>query len=270
MKTLFTFHGNSKIISIEKATFTFKLGNYQITIKRSRGIDTNIQIDILANGEFNEVPIEVEEALIYLREFLEFIHGDFKIFRGLDLFTRIPENNEEKARLGNAPHGCVMRVEEIPNPVNINEELLSKIDRFYPTLRLISQFNAGEASSSPIAKYLNYFKIIEDSYYKGRGKLKECLKGQDDLIKIIEGIEITRKDPEDPTKKKKYKLTNPSIIIDDMVNLRDNCAHLRTKNNFGYAESDIRNLSKLSEYSKLVRCITRSIINKLFDNLNKS
>lgn len=269
MKTLFVFHGYSKTIFIESETL-FKLGNYKVTIKRSSGKDTNIQIDILAEGEFNEVPIEVEEALIFLKEFLNFVHGDFKISRGLDIFTKIPDNDEEKARLGDTPHGCVMRVEEMPNPVNINVELLNKIDKFYPTLRLISQFNAGNASSSPIAKYLNYFKIIEDSYYKGKGKLKECLKAQQELIKIIEGIEITRKDPKDPTKKKKYKFTNSSQIIEDMVDLRDNCAHLRTKNNFGYAESDIRSLSKLSEYSNIVRCITLSIISELFDNLNKS
>ena len=177
MKTLFTFHCKSETVFIENDT-SFNLGNLKVDIKRSDKRDLNIHLNVLTPGDFKEIPLEIEEALVFIREFLEFTHGDFKIIRGLDLYTRIPENDEQKAILENTPHGCVMRVVEVSQPVNLKVDLLNKADKFYPALKLISHFNAGERSESIITKYLNYFKIIEDRFYSGRGKLKDVLKSQ--------------------------------------------------------------------------------------------
>lgn len=269
MKTLFSFKCQSEELNIDNV-LSFKLGAFDIEISPPDPKSYLIDLTILSSGEFHEIPLEIEEALIFIENFIKYTHCDFKISRGRGEMTLVPENDVEKAKVGDGLHSFRMWVQEQPRGVFMKKEVVQNMGKFYPARRLMSQFNVAEDSKSEINKYLSFFKIIEDSFYSGRGKLKTVLKSQNKLTEILKNIVITKKDPASSGEEKKYKLSDIPKTIDEMASLRDECAHLRSKNNFGFSETDLKALAKLSQYVELTKYVAMTIIDDLMTKLNST
>ena len=190
MKTLFEFKWRSDALLLGE-NFQFKIGLNDVEIKVNGPQSIEGDLTILSPGEFTRIPLEIEETLVYIEDFMEYIHGHFKLSKGMEVMTNIPENDEEKERLGDTPHSAVMHFQESPNRIGIEKELVRNIESFLPALKYISLFNSAENSNSQIHKFLNYFKIIEDSFYSGRQKLKDTLKTHPTLIQYLNDITLS-------------------------------------------------------------------------------
>lgn len=160
----------------------------------------------------------------YMTHQISFRSGRFRINYGFVTCKRIAETEEEENDVGDKVYSVELQLEEvIPTPAfdseKFQENALTPID-----MRLLSQFNDAAADENPIKQFLGFFRILE-SLFSGTNKetLKDAFKKSEKLRRNFEHL-FSEGEFED--------------FVDEVVDIRHRCAHLKLEKSFGYAPID--------------------------------
>ncbi|OWV29964.1 methylamine utilization protein MauJ [Halomonas campaniensis] len=160
----------------------------------------------------------------YMTQQISFQSGRFKINYGLVTCKRIAETEEEEKEFGDKLYSVELHLEEvIPTPAfdseQFQENALKPID-----MRLLAQFNDAAADESPIKRFLGFFRILE-SLFSGSKKepLKAAFKKSEKLRRNFEKL---------------FPDGKFEAFVDEVVDVRHRCAHLKLDKSFGYAPID--------------------------------
>jgi hypothetical protein len=159
----------------------------------------------------------------------------------------IGETPEEIAELGENRFSWTMSVVEVPDKTSFSEFSLQKLTNN----KYIKQFNEANNANNPIDRFIGLFKILEDLYgltplkpafikpTKKKGKkqdLKPSLKSSDELNQIaLQNIKIENNGKIRPINQAEFEK-----LVDDLVDTRHECAHLRSSTGFGITYGDAR------------------------------
>tara|TARA_R110002124_G_scaffold249654_2_gene414757 strand:+ start:2161 stop:2970 length:810 start_codon:yes stop_codon:yes gene_type:complete len=160
----------------------------------------------------------------YMAQQISFQSGRFRIDYSFVTCKRITETEEEEKEFGDKLYSVELHLEEvIPTPAfdseRFQESALKPID-----MRLLAQFNDAAADSSPIKKFLGFFRILESLFSGSKKKpLKTAFKESDRLRRNFEKLLPDGKF---------------ETFVDEVVDVRHRCAHLKLDKSFGYAPID--------------------------------
>lgn len=174
-------------------------------------------------------PEECEEFAYWIaRVMLEriFFHSgvELRLHHGVVCSKRIAETPEEEEEIGDQPHFVTLRLREIiPTP---SLDLSGKIFGGPIHSGLMAQYNETRRDISPTRKFLGFFRIIENCSYRGRksGPLKATLRSHEGLRRYFSHTSHGDQTFDD--------------FVDEIVDIRHRCAHLKLDNNFGYLSTD--------------------------------
>ncbi|MBA3239915.1 MAG: hypothetical protein H0T60_01650 [Acidobacteria bacterium] len=191
---------------------------------------------------------------------ITFSQGEMKINYGLILGEHLPDTPEEAEQLGDRSFfGQANLIEVRPAPT-FDGSFLHNVS----SSPLIPQFNAADSAANPIDRFLGMFKILEDLYgppskkvQKGkRVFLADSLKASSELLQLTQQhLHITENGTD-------RQLTKDDFfrLIDKLVKMRHECAHLRTSENFGITHGDPRVLTEVEPLTNLLRGLTLEIV----------
>ena len=142
----------------------------------------------------------------------------------------IPETPQEKEEIGENRFSWTMQMVNVPEKVPFDSTSVQKIT----SNLLIGQFNQANDAKNPIDRFIGLFKILEDLY--GGHPLKTSFKNSVVLSRLaLQHIEKGRQET-------KRRISKPEFekLVDDLVDTRHQCAHLRSSVDFGIAYGDSR------------------------------
>ena len=179
---------------------------------------------------------------------ISFSQGKFKVFWSFLINELLPETPEEIEEAGDSPFCISMRIQEVEDEKDFDSSLTKLVSD-----PLIIQFNTADNAEHPIDRFIGFFKILEDLYgitplkpnfikptKKGKKNnkqdLKPSLKSSDELIQIaLDNIEIDENGVLRPILQAEIE-----NLIDKLVDMRHQCAHLKSSKNFGITYGDFR------------------------------
>lgn len=267
MRYEWQYNFTSKSLHFDKAL------KYGITLKKAATGENGEAIEGIIeirpkSGEQNKtansgtigvsIPFEVEEGtpiahrIVYdFAQRMAFEFGDFQISWALLVCERIPETENEKEEVGELTHHILeIRLVTVPEKQSFDPSSVDgiKLQSYNPVLMRL--FNDAEQKTDLVDRYLTRFKILEtefiDNNLKTPAKLQ--LKSAQKLYAVFLSIATP-------------KAKNVEIyeaLIDDLVEARNNCAHLK-KYKYGYLPGDNR-LKELESMEQTLREICRAWI----------
>lgn len=177
----------------------------------------------LAYGQEEAKPIALWVAQ-YMAQQISFQSGRFTVQYGMTTCKRIAETEEEEREFGDELYSVELNLQEVvPVPAfdsdKFQENLGKPVD-----MRLLSQFNDAAEDKSPIKRFLGFFRILE-SLFSGAKKLP---------------LKLAFKESE-KLRSNFYKLAPEGDFegfVNEIVNIRHRCAHLKLDKSFGYSPID--------------------------------
>jgi hypothetical protein len=203
----------------------------------------------------------VERVAAEVAEHLAFYYDGLRLLGGMIFAERIPENEEERAAIGDTPHSVKASFIEADPPRSINREHLRSFPYSLGFGRLLRQFAAARASDNTIDSYLNMFKVVETLYHRGKLKARDALNQSEEFRRLLRGSfqMVVNGKPEEPTEE------DVTAMIDRLVKTRDNCAHLREHNSFGYAPGDPEVGGRVQRLYEILTDTARAAIHERID-----
>lgn len=190
-----------------------------------------------------------------LAEHVTFTQGRMTINRGLISNQLLPETPEEEAEVGHGPCSLFLRLRTVPERTPFDGSLLEKVTNN----ALLRQFNAANDARSPIDRFIGLFKILEDLY--GGWPIKKALCDSKELWEIARGCLKTSK----ANSMVKISVAEFEQLIDEFVNTRHQCAHLRSAVGFGISYSDIKVQSTVVPLLNPLEALARAAVRKKLD-----
>lgn len=213
---------------------------------------------------FINVPLDKEPAEKLIYELLQLIMhqinfdnaGKFSVSTSILSGERIPETDSERFLIGDKPcFAEVNMVEYLGPPAFDTKKFTSQISATSIDPALVQLHNHASQAKHPIDKFVSYYKIIEGTLYcKKRVPAKELLRNNA-LLKDIYQSAFNEPQPD-----KSF-----SDFVFSIVDIRDNCSHLKRNNDFGYILNDPRIATEVVSKLDLMHYITRQLI---IDNSN--
>lgn len=284
MKTKFTFTvelGHTELN--ERAEVTFAT-NGEIAVSEGKaivplhveGFDVSIALEPETRepraGEWGKLHITVngtpeklwpfaERVAAQTVEMLAFYYDGMRLLGGMVFAERIPENEEERAAIGDKAHAARANFIEADPPRRFNREHLRSLPFSLDLGRILRQFAAARASDNPIDAYLNMFKVVETLYHRGKLKARDALDRSDEFKRLLRQSFQTVVDgkPQEPTDH------DVAGMIGRLVEVRDNCAHLREHNAFGYAPGDPEVQRRVEPLYEILSDTARAAIQERID-----
>jgi hypothetical protein len=180
---------------------------------------------------------------------ITFSQGRMKISYGLIMGELLADTPTEAEQLGDNRFFAEAHLVEVKPPPAFNGDKLQKVI----SSPLIQQFNAANSASNPIDRFLGLFRILEDLYgpAKKKANLAKALKASDELFRIAQGqIYITQGDSRvKPEQEDFFRL------VDKFVKTRHECAHLRSKRDFGITHGDPRVRKDVEPLANMMRAL---------------
>ncbi len=216
----------------------------------------------------NGTPEKVNEFASYIASCLEshirYFYGNFKINYGLVTAEYIPENEEELKQVNDTNnHWATLNFEGVPSVRQFEHDVIKAFPLSLKIQRKLQQINAAADANNLVDKYLGFFKIIETTYFEGNKKARENLNSSEEFKRLVM-LNLKQKDSEG-----KYRpMTDNDIdeFVNKLIFLRDNCAHLKEKNSFGFAPNDSTVFKELKPYCQTIEYIARLIVMKTYEN----
>ncbi len=211
-----------------------------------------------------EIPFNYEESQKVFHNIthnivqrISFEYGNFELFGGFICCKLIPETEEEEQDIGENMYNVQMRLEEVTGDSQFDAAKFQNSQIVHADISLLAQFNHAKNAKHPIDKFLSFFKILEFQNPKKNKKvgIATVLKANNSLISIfceIFGIK------EDPQKKDIF-----NEFIDNIVEARHQCAHLKADNNFGYSPIDSRISDEVLPYLSQLEMLTRETVKRM-------
>jgi hypothetical protein len=170
----------------------------------------------------------------HVTEQVTFSQGEMKINYGLVLGELLPDTPEEAEQLGEKRFFAKAQLVEVIPPPAFDGSTLAKVS----SSPLMKQFNAADRATNPIDRFLGLFKILEDLYGPTSGKVKiaDSLKASAELFQLTQKhLHLTENGINRPPTQAEYH-----DLIDKLVKVRHECAHLRSSKKFGITHGDHR------------------------------
>lgn len=183
---------------------------------------------------------QTEELALWIAEhaseYISFFNGELNISHGYIAGEYLPETPEEEELLGERRHFRIVHlVQEVP-PRTFDGQSFQRMTIDSAVNPKLQQFNAALNANNPIDQFLGLFRIIEDFYDASSTdkKLVNRLKASPELIGIAcKYLTITENSISRPLKK-----DDAFRLIEELVSVRHQCAHLRTSEGFGISHGD--------------------------------
>lgn len=232
----------------ESAELDKKKFDFSITVRPDEQSGTN-EFDEERGSLIIDIPFERDDGIDLAKHlasvFAEKIsfdqQGEFDVQLSAVIGEYVPETEEEQVAIGDAPYFAEMTLVEAIPPVEFSTERSSSRALSPERQSLVRQFNSSARVEHPIFKFLGFFKIIEDRYVvPGRRKtLLATLQAADELRLRIRDSLVVPSSGE--------RLTNQQIdqFLSSLVEMRHQCAHLKSKVGFGLRSDDTRITSEL-------------------------
>jgi hypothetical protein len=207
------------------------------------------KISILAPGKILEFETKAHSLARYICNYIEKEFGSC-VFKGLARANEIPETQEEK---GGTRTGLITLQMEycIAKGIQKTELSESKIKRFWSNRKALNALAEAKRETKIIDRYAKFYKVIEFLYIRRKGKAKEVLKSSsisNDMLNIISRFPPI------------YQQKSADKIIDEMVEARHKCNHLKEK--FGYSSDEIQDLAEVSSLLPVIEEIAAYALEK--------
>jgi hypothetical protein len=188
------------------------------------------KINITLPGDNKQTKDLAYSLAINLAEHITFSLGRIKLDGSFIWNELLPETPEEAAEVGGNRFSWRMRIKEVPPKVPFDRVSLQRLTNN----PLIKQFNEANNAQSPVDRFIGLFKILEDLY--GGHPLKASFKGSTELKQIA--MQQLRFNESGATR----QMTQADFeqLIDELVDTRHECAHLRRSTGFGITYGDAR------------------------------
>jgi len=142
----------------------------------------------------------------------------------------LPETPEEESEVGDKRFSMTLQIREVGEKVPFDHAALQRLTNS----PLIKQFNEANNAKSPVDRFIGLFKILEDSY--GGQPVKASFKNSPELKQIaLQELTIKENGTTRP-----FSQTDFEKLVDDLVDTRHECAHLRSSTGFGITYGDAR------------------------------
>lgn len=219
------------------------------------------KLHLTARGTFERFSPFVERVAAEVAEHLAFYYDGLRLLGGMVFAERIPENEEEQVAIGDTPHAVKASFVEADPPRRFDREHLRSFPYSLGLGRLLRQFAAARASDNAIDSYLNMFKVVETLYHRGRLKARDALGQSDEFRRLLcrSFQMVVNGTPQEPTD------ADVTAMINRLVETRDNCAHLREHNSFGYAPGDPEVSGRVARLYEILTDIARAAIQERID-----
>lgn len=186
----------------------------------------------------------------HVTEQVTFSQGKMKINWGLVLGELLPDTPEEVEQLGEERYFAKAQLIEMIPPPTFEGSTLQKVS----SSPLMKQFNAADSATNPIDRFLGLFKILEDLYGPTSGKVKiaDSLKASAELFQLAHRhLHITKNGIDS-----QFTQSDFNQLIDKLVRMRHECAHLRSAKDFGITHGASRVTTDVQPLIPLLRSLT--------------
>jgi hypothetical protein len=194
------------------------------------------KLNIVLSGDMEQTKEMVYWLADHASEYISFFNGELKVSYGYVAGEYLPETLEEEEQLGERRHFRIVHLAQYPPPHTFDGSSFQRMTIDSAVNPKLQQFNAALNANNPIDQFLGLFRIIEDFYDASSTdkKLANRLKASSELIGIAcKYLKVTENDVSRPlTKDDSFRL------IDELVSIRHQCAHLRTSVGFGIPHGD--------------------------------
>lgn len=189
---------------------------------------------------------------------LSFHYGQIDLQAGVRFAKNIPETDKEKKEIGDKPYYASMSIQEVPKGQPIKKDVLQLLLNYNKVERVMSMYVYAKMAINPLDEYLGFYKVIEALFFDRQGKAKNILKENRDFTEILKNNLVFKSNPS------KEEIRDKLIpgIIDDLINIRDECSHLKEKQQFGYSPVDPEVYEKVKPMTKIINAIAKSAINE--------
>ena len=174
--------------------------------------------------------------------------------------------HEERSTVGDTPHAARANFIEANPPRRFVREHLRSVPYSLQFGRLLRQFAAAHASDNRIDAYLNTFKVVETLYHRSKLKAREALEKSDEFRRLLRRSlrAIVDRKPQEPTD------DDVTAMINRLVEVRANCAHLREHNALGYAPGDPEVTRRVEPLFEILSDTARAAIQERIDAKRQS
>lgn len=249
MRTRYTYDCESCLIIDQPKIINVEA--YEIRLEGGGKENTVCRLDVTVPGGHADNEVAAHEISSFVANYLTAMHNDarFLILREAERVEILDcSDGRSTAR---TVSGNVGAFASGIGPLNETVLKPEVIDRFYEFKEPLSAYIEGIDARSELDKFRNFYRVIEWKFdpkgKKGRKRLSEYLK-----------LVTQPKTDKDPLL---LGLT-PKDFIDQIIDLRNQCSHLRDKrvNNFGYSTQDLQQLQTIRRWYPSVQRLARSII----------
>lgn len=195
-------------------------------------------------------------------ELLAFYYDGMRLLGGMVFAERIPENEEERIAIGDKPHAARANFVEAEPPRRFDRDHLRSLPHSLGLSRLLRQFAAARASDNRIDAYLNTFKVVETLYHRDRRNSTRAALGMSEEFRRLLGRSfqmVVNGTPQEPTN------DDVTAMIGRLVQVRNNCAHLREHEAFGYAPGDPEVSRRVDPLYEILSDTARAAIQERID-----
>lgn len=205
----------------------------------------------------------IQQFASEVAEKLAFFYPGLHIEGGFSEAERIPENENEVAEVGEERHLVSISIREVDPNIPFSRDHLSLVPHMAGLERIIRQFNSARQATSAIDQYIGMYKIIETLFYHGRGHAILVLKESSELRDILRNAYTVRQSDDEPWTSPDDESIDSMIV--DIVKMRDQCAHLREHNAFGYAPGDTAVFREVEPMVGIISSAAREAIRRRID-----
>jgi hypothetical protein len=194
--------------------------------------------------------------VVRVAEWIGFPHARLKVFGGLIVATRIPENADEAREVGDGLCFVKLQMQEVPIHPKFDPKQHTQGTSSGQHILLLQQFNSAKQLESVVEQYLGLFKVLEKAYARGRGgNLLRALQGSEDLWELAQST-LIKYDSGMPAGDRNWF----NSLLATLIRICDNCAHLRGRT--GYTPGDPRIRSEVEPRLVLVAALAQACVER--------
>ena len=212
------------------------------------------RIYITVPGRHTDTESHISLLAIHLMEQIKFSAGDgsFAIQGGMTLWQHIPESADDEVEIDGKPYGVTLRIQEVLSTPAFESKRF--VDGASCDADLVAQHNAAREANSAIDKCLGFMKILENEACSSN----RTLSLRDALIrnhKIFEIFRVLVEYGNETAEREGY-----ARFVTAVVAARNQCAHLRSRADFGLTPNDPRVERDVVPYLETLEVLTRQLV----------
>ena len=189
-------------------------------------------------------------------EHLAFFYRGLRLAAFIGAFA-VPETDEEIAAAIAKPVWRRIVLAEVADPIPLTTGHLRTFPNGLQVIRLVRQYNAARNAANDIDAFLNAYKVLETLYHT-TGSAKAAFKTSTELrefvrqsFRVLDAPDGIAFEPTDADVDRK---------LEEFVEIRHSCAHLKETNAFGFVPGDRQALSVIRPQLPILTTVARRAI----------